>query len=156
MSLAATLATLPIIVANFHQAPTYGILVNIVVTPLIGGVAVILVFTGVLLSLLPLPITSALLFLGRLVIDFSIYLMENAAALPGVVIRLPAPTVWQTAAYFLLLISLFGVSRRLWRWTGISLGLLVLLGSLAWSGISGLTNSEMLLLPWTPPGKWPW
>ncbi len=145
VSLAATLATLPIIVANFHQAPTYGILVNIVVTPLIGGVAVILVFTGVLLSLLPLPITSALLFLGRLVIDFSIYLMENAAALPGVVIRLPAPTVWQTAAYFLLLISLFGVSRRLWRWTGISLGLLILLGSLAWSGISGLTNSEMLL-----------
>ena len=109
VSLAATLATLPIIVANFHQAPTYGILVNIVVTPLIGGVAVILVFTGVLLSLLPLPITSALLFLGRLVIDFSIYLMENAAALPGVVVRLPAPTVWQTAAYFLLLISLFGV-----------------------------------------------
>ena len=55
VSLAATLATLPVIVANFYQAPTYGILVNIVVTPLIGGAAVILVFLGLLLSFLPLP-----------------------------------------------------------------------------------------------------
>ena len=108
VSLAATLATLPIIIANFHQAPTYGIVVNIVVTPLIGGIAVILVFLSLLLSFLPLPVSSTLLFLGRLVINFSVYLMEKAAALPGVVVRLPAPTVWQIAAYFLILVSLFG------------------------------------------------
>ena len=66
----------------------------------------------------------------------SVYLIEQAAALPGVVVRLPAPTAWQIAAYFLILISLFGASRRLWRWTGVSLGLLVLMGSLVWSGLS--------------------
>ena len=145
VSLAATLATLPVIVANFHQAPTYGIVVNVLVTPLIGGVAVILVFLSLLLSFLPLPLSSALLFLGRLVLDVSVYLMEQAAALPGVVMRLPAPTAWQTAAYFLLLISLFGASRWLWRWTGISLGLLVLTGSLAWSGLSARNTSQLTM-----------
>ncbi len=100
---------------------------------------------GLLLSFLPLPITSVLLFCGRLVLDVSVYLIEKAAALPGVVIRLPAPTAWQTAAYFLLLISLLGAPRRLWRWTGVSLGLLVLTGSLAWSGIQSLTNSQVVL-----------
>ncbi len=59
VSLAATLATLPVIVANFHQAPTYGIAVNILVTPLIGGVALILSFLGLLLSFLPLPSDGA-------------------------------------------------------------------------------------------------
>ncbi len=77
------------------------------VTPLIGGIAVIIVFLSLLLSFLPLPISSALLFLGRLIIDFSVFLMEKAAALPGVVVRLPAPTVWQTVAYFLILICVF-------------------------------------------------
>ena len=119
VSLAATLATLPIIIANFHQAPTYGIVVNIVVTPLIGGIAVILVFLSLLLSFLPLPVSSTLLFLGRLVINFSVYLMEKAAALPGVVVSLPAPTLWQTAAYFLILISLLKAPQRVWRWTGV-------------------------------------
>ncbi len=145
VSLAATLATLPIIVANFHQAPTYGILVNIVVTPLIGGIAVIIVFLSLLLSFLPLPIASALLYLGRLVIDFSVYLMAKAAALPGVVVRLPAPTLWQTVAYFLILVSLLKAPQRLWRWTGTSLGVLILLLSLAWSGVSPLLPSGLVL-----------
>ena len=61
VSLAATFATLPVIVANFHQAPTYGLVVNVLVTPLIGGVALILSFLGLLLSFLPLPLSSALL-----------------------------------------------------------------------------------------------
>jgi len=145
VSLGATLATLPVIVANFHQAPTYGIAVNLVVTPLIGGAAVILVFLGLLLSFLPFPITAVLLFLGRLIIDVSVYLMEWAAALPGVVVRLPAPTPFQTFAYFLVLISLFGASRRLWRWSGVTLGLVILLSSLAWSGISSRTSSGLIL-----------
>ena len=145
VSLAATLATLPVIVTNFHQTPTYGIVVNILVTPLIGGVALILSFMGLLLSFLPLPISTLLFFGGRLVLDISVYLMEQAAALPGVVMRLPAPTAWQTAAYFLLLISLFGASRRLWRWTGVSLGLLVLMGSLVWSGLSALNTFQMTI-----------
>lgn len=145
VSLAATLATLPVIIANFHQAPTYGILANIVVTPLIGGIAVVSVFSSVLLSFLPLPLTSALLFLGRLTIDFSIYCLEKVAALPGVVVRLPAPTVWQSAAYFLVLISLFSASRRPGRWIGVTCGLVILMGSLAWSGLSRFTNSELIL-----------
>ncbi len=145
VSLAATLATLPVIVASFHQAPTYGLLVNILVTPLIGGVALILGFSGLLLSFLPLPLTSGLLFLGRLVLDVSVYLIEKAASLPGVVVRLPAPTAWQTAAYFLLLISLLRARRPLWRWTGVSVGLLLTAGSLAWSGLHSLTGSQLVL-----------
>ena len=90
-------------------------------------------------------IFGAVVFSGRLVLDVSVYLMEQAAALPGVVMRLPAPTAWQTAAYFLLLISLFGASRRLWRWTGVSLGLLVLTGSLVWSGFSALNTSQLTI-----------
>ena len=66
--------------------------------------------------------------------------------LPGsVVVRLPAPTAWQTAAYFLVLISFFSGSRRLGRRTGVTLGLLVLIGSLAWSGLSRFTNPVLVL-----------
>lgn len=145
VTVAATLATLPVIVANFHQTPTYGLLINILVTPLIGGLALVLSFLGVLVSFLPLPLTSLLFFSARQVLDFSVFLMEQAAALPGVVLRLPAPTAWQMAAYFFLLISLFGASRRFWRWLGVSLSLLVLVGSLAWSGLRSWTNTAFTL-----------
>jgi beta-lactamase superfamily II metal-dependent hydrolase len=90
-------------------------------------------------------LTTLLFFLARLVLDFSVFLIEWAASLPGVVLRLSAPTAWQTAAYFLLLISLFGVSRRLWRWTGFATGLLVITVSLAWSGLHSLTNPVLML-----------
>jgi competence protein ComEC len=144
-TVAATLATLPVIVANFHQTPTYGLLVNLLVTPLIGGLALVLSFLGLLVSILPGPLDSLLFFAARQVLDFSVFLLEWAAALPGVVLRLPAPTTWQTAAYFLLLVSLFGASRWFWRWTGVSLGILVLTGSLAWSGIRSYTNPALTL-----------
>lgn len=145
VSLAATLATLPVIVGSFHQAPTYGIVVNVLAVPLMGGLVLPLSFLAVLLSWLPPAVPAGILYLSRLILDFSLSLIQQAAALPGVVVRLPGPTPWQTAAYFLIVLSLFGASQRLWRRTGASLGALMLAGSLAWSGLNLLAGSQLVL-----------
>lgn len=156
-TLAATLATLPVIVADFHQIPTYGIVINILTIPLLGGIVLPLALLGLLLSGLSLTLAAGVLELSRLVLEAAFFLIHQASLLPGVVWRLPALTVWQTVGYVTLLVSLFGSWPRRWRWTGVSLGVLVLAGSLVWSGL-GLfskprleitaldTNEEMALV----------
>ncbi|AEB08052.1 ComEC/Rec2-related protein [Desulfobacca acetoxidans DSM 11109] len=142
-SVAATLATLPIVVASFHQAPTYGIVINLLAIPLIGGVVLPLGFIALLTSFLPLPCAAGMLWLGRFFLETTLRAIEWASSWPGVVLPLPSPTPWQTAAYFLTLISLLGLKQQPWRWIGTSLGVLLLTGSLIWTSLSDLRKPHL-------------
>lgn len=132
-TVAATLATLPVILAVFHQTPTYGIIVNLVVVPLMGFVVLPLGFLAMLLVWLPVPLAALLLAVARTGLTVCLWCIDVAANLPGVTLRLPAPTLWQMAAYFVILGSLLWSSRRFWRWLGVSAGVLFICLTVGWS-----------------------
>lgn len=134
-TLAATLATLPVIMAAFHQVPTYGLLANLFAVPLVGFLILPLIFLAGLVSGLLPPLALILLTPARWALAVCLAVLNWAAALPGVVVRLPTPTPVQILAYIALLSGLFSVNKRGWRWLWVGGGVLVLSGSLIWSTV---------------------
>ncbi len=141
-TLAATLATLPVIINAFHQVPTYGLVINLLAVPLFGLVILPLAFLAVLFSWFSAPLALALVTLSRWTLEVSLALINWAAALPGVVVRVPTLTISQTLAYLAILAGLFIASRRSWRWLGIIGGIIVLSGSVVWSGLQVWTQNH--------------
>jgi len=139
---AATLATLPVIMAAFQQVPTYGILINLLAVPIFGVVILPLAFLAVVLSWLWTPPALALATLSRWTLEIGLALITWAASLPGVAVRVPAPTLSQTLAYLAILAGLFVASTRRWRWLGLVGGILVLSGSVVWSNLAGWTQDH--------------
>lgn len=144
-TVAATLATLPVIVSAFHLVPTYGVLVNLLVVPLFGFLILPLSFLAVLLSGLMPPVAVLLLTLSRSILDGCLLLLAWAAKLPGVAVRLPSPTLGQIVAYGVLLSALFLARDRRWRWLGVTLSLVAMSAPVVWSSLQTWGSRDFVL-----------
>jgi len=142
---AATLATFPVIVAVFHQVPTYGILINLIAVPLFGLIILPLGFLAVLLSWLWPPLASVVLTGCRWLLEAGLWLLTWAATLPGVTVRLPTPTLGQLGAYLAILSGLFLAKTRFWRRLSVWGGVAVIVVTVAWSGLQGTWADQFTL-----------
>lgn len=90
VSLAATLATLPVTLATFHQFQPYFLIANIIVVPAAG----FLLAFSLLYMLLPCGITA---FLARWPLWFCDRLTNGITHLPGAVVTVDSLSPWQLA-----------------------------------------------------------
>lgn len=110
ISSAIQLTTLPVILYFFSEVPLYGILINLLVIPL-AALLVILSFLGGLTGCI-CPIFGTFL-LSTVYWLLSLYekLCQLFKRLPGHVLILGRPAVWQIILYYILLCGLL-----LWMW----------------------------------------
>ena len=138
-SVAAYLGTLPILMHAFHQVPTFGIITNLLVLPLVG----VLVPAGVLvLGLLPVwPAAAPAVFSAfDYPLSWLLILTESIADLPNSLLHAASPSALTIGAYYALLASLLFAGR--WRTRlGYAGGcLLALLVSVAWQVLDARTD----------------
>jgi len=124
VSLAATLATFPLLARHFHRASLVGVLANLPVVPLTG----LLTGLGLLLALLSLFPLPGLHLIGR-AIDFLLVLLTSLAhffsTLPGSSLWIYEPSIPMIVLYYGALL-LIGQWRR-HRWAQIGCGICLFL-----------------------------
>ncbi len=118
-SLAATLATAPLVAASFHLVSTLGILVNLAAIPLMNGLAVPLGLLALAAQSLHLtPLAQAFLYLGQFPLNAAYAAISWAAALPGSSVVLPTPSWLQIGLFYALALLLFLFRRNAATWGG--------------------------------------
>jgi competence protein ComEC len=143
-TLAASLATMPLVVMRFHMFPLLGIPANLVGVPLVGWVVLPMALLGSFLYLSWESVGLALLWVAAWMADWAVKMILWAASIGGV-IYLPTPRAWEIVIYYLICIGLcsFGKSRWAARAT---LGLVFLLMMLwAYEGVAKLRDPELRL-----------
>ena len=121
VSVAATLATLPLVAFNFHQVPTLGIPTTILALPaipfLLGGSAI-----GVIGDLLYGPLGQLIGWYTWVPLTYTVELVGLVARVPGSTFPVPGIPEVAVVAYYVMLAMLVASPRRLawiasaWRW----------------------------------------
>jgi len=113
ISLLATLATLPLIVATFGRVPVYSLPANLIMAPLYALIVMPLGLLAELLTLLGLnSVASPLMHLAGLGVDIGLHALRWISALPAGVLWASSPTFWMQAVY---VIGMAGCGMLLWR-----------------------------------------
>ena len=99
VSIAATMATMPVTLATFHQIHPYFLIANMVIIPLAG---VILMMA---LAYMAIPCTATALPLGK-VLEWSGWLTEQVSGLPGAVVETETQSGWATAILAIAILAL--------------------------------------------------
>lgn len=126
VSLAATLATLPCLLAVFHRFPTVGVAVNVLAVPLVGLFVLPLGLVGLLAAFISGPLSQVFFLPADLAGTVALKIIQTVAALP-LVVSLPTPNWLQLGGYYLILGLLVGSWSWRWRGAGLSLGLILVL-----------------------------
>lgn len=106
-SLIATLATAPLAVAHFQQAPLFGVFANLAAMP---AMAFVIMPTAIIAALLaPFDAAGPALFAMGIGVDFVLAVAHEVASWPGGVVRLPAPPDWTAGAFLLGLALVAGL-----------------------------------------------
>ncbi|MDE0208125.1 MAG: DNA internalization-related competence protein ComEC/Rec2 [Candidatus Tectomicrobia bacterium] len=148
-SVAAYLGTLPILMEAFRTAPTFGVITNLLVLPLVG----VLVPAGVLaLALMAAWPAAAPAVFSPLDYPFSwlLTLTEWIADLPNALVHTASPSALTIAAYYALFAGLLFAGRRQTRLRCVGVCLLVLLSSIAWQVAN--TRTDRLLVTFLDVG----
>lgn len=124
-SLAATLATLPVLLIAFREVPTLGSMANVVLVPLVGFLVLPLGLVGLLLAPLQLGLDRLAFGVTDLALGGGYRLCEFLASLP-MTFKLPQPSWGQTMGYYLLLALTVGKVAWRWRLGGLGLSFLLL------------------------------
>lgn len=123
VSVAATLATLPLVAFNFHQVPTLGIPTTILALPaipfLLGGSAI-----GVVGEVLYGPLGQLIGWYAWVPLTYTLELVGLVAHVPGATFPVPGIPEVAVVAYYVILAMLVASPRRLrlawmesaWTW----------------------------------------
>ena len=127
---AVTLVTTPLVGWYFNQVPWLGLVTNLVAVPFTG---MILVPLGLLSALVTLVIVTGdlpLVFVQERLLEWMVHALHWCATLPGSDWRVPAPALWEMAAfYFGVLFVVGAIGVRYHRAIGM---VLVLMASGGW------------------------
>lgn len=138
-SLAAYLGTLPILLHAFRHAPTFGLITNLLILPLVG----VLVPAGLLaLGLLVVWPAAAPAVFGVLDYPMSwlLSLTELMASLPNSLLHAASPSALEIASYYALWVSLLFAGRWRTRLGYAGCCLVVMLLSTAWQVLDARTD----------------
>ena len=138
-SVAAYLGTLPILMQAFHNVPTFGVITNLLVLPLVGVLVPAGVLAVGLLAVCPAAAPAAFSVLGH-PIAWLLTITERIADLPTSLLHSASPSALTIAAYFALLVSVLFAGRWRTRLKCAAGCLLVLLVSIAWQVLGARTH----------------
>jgi len=113
ISLLATLATMPLIVATFGRVPVYSLPANLIMAPLYGLIVMPLGLLAELLALLGLnSVALPLMHLAGSAVAAGLHILRWISALPAGVLWASSPSFWMQAVY---VIGMAGCGILLWR-----------------------------------------
>lgn len=126
VSLCAQIATLPAVLFFFYQAPSYGLLVNMIVLPFVSC----LMLSGLLAGVLGcIWIAMGVFMVGsaNYLLEFYEWICRIGISLPGSLITVGKPSMVRMGLFLLLMVA-FLIGAKVWkkRWTLILLLLSVL------------------------------
>lgn len=107
LSLSVTLATLPVQLWFYYEAPVFGVAINLLVLPFVKP----LLIAGAAALILPFP--GAVCRLDCLILGWYESLCRFFDALPVQLWNPGRPQAWQVAVYYALLAALWGSGRRM-------------------------------------------
>lgn len=116
-SLAATLATLPIVAAHFQRVSWVGVLVNVPAAPVSSFVLVPLALVGGLLGIVWPEGAAPILQIADWAAALLIAMAQGAAWVPGGATEVPRFGWWPTVGYYLCLAGALSGVRSARRWT---------------------------------------
>lgn len=118
IAVVAEAATAPLVLAQFNQFASYGILANVVATPLVSLLMMPLV--ALYFLLLPLGLEGAALWALGYTITAMLWIAHTVASWPGAVHYLPLLPGWGVVAFVLGLVW-FCIWQQRPRWLGVPL-----------------------------------
>ena len=142
VTLAATLATLPWVLADFHLLSPAGLVANLIAVPLVAMVALPM---GLVALALPWPLLAGVGFsLSGAVLEFTLTLLEQVLKIPAFESHYLFLNRWQYLAICLLLLPLLLVwQKSCYRHFAMLLGSCLLLAllceTIAWQQPSGIS-----------------
>jgi competence protein ComEC len=113
VSLAATLATLPILAVHFNRVSLVGVLANVPIVPLSGALTAIGMGYASLLLAVPAGLGAIAGLLG-LLLDLTLAVARWFAAFPFALVRLFTPSAAMVACFYVALLAAFEARRRPW------------------------------------------
>jgi len=130
VSLLATLATLPLIVATFGRVPVYSLPANLIMAPLYGLIVMPLGLLAELLALLGLDsVALPLMHLAGSAVAIGLHILSWISALPAGVLWASSPAFWMQAIY---VIGMAASGVLLWRGKRVVAALSCMLVLMAW------------------------
>lgn len=99
VSVSIQLVTLPVLLYHYFQYPLYGILLNFLMVPLMGGV-VASGAAGIALSAISLTAAHFALGSGHMILNWYEICCRAAECLPGNVVAAGRPEVWEIGVYY--------------------------------------------------------
>lgn len=134
VTLAATVATAPLVVYHFSLLSLSGLAANLVIVPLAGAAVVCLGLIGVVLvPLLPGAAGSVFWVAGALS-ALAIAAAEYFGSLPWAALLVPTPSLAEVALFYLLLGALLFWKRSAWAKAGsVALAFTLIAITIAWS-----------------------
>ncbi len=146
VSLAASLATAPLVAHHFQVVSLFGFLVNLAAIPLVLMMALPLGELAVLAQGLSLtPLAKVFLSVGHIPLQWGYAVISWVAGLPGSGVTVPTPTWLEVGLIYAALFFLFPLRRSLLTWAGLGLCTAVLASTLAWPLLTPRTGEITVL-----------
>jgi competence protein ComEC len=105
-TISATLGTLPILAFYFNRISLIVLPANVVLVPILGLMALPLSMMVIAISPLSEVLAGILIHCSAWLVKISLYLVDFFAGLPGAAFYVCTPSLWQIAAFYILLICL--------------------------------------------------
>jgi len=112
VSLAASVATFPIVSYHFNEISTVGIISNLIVLPLLGFIVVPLAGVGIVSSIFYLPLAEALFHLCAFITSITLPVIEFIASIPFSSILTPPPSIFEITFYYIFVWSVANIRKR--------------------------------------------
>ncbi len=147
VSLAASLATAPLVAHHFQVVSLFGFLVNLAAIPLVLMMALPLGELAVLAQGLSLtPLARILLNIGQVPLNLGYAIIAWVAGLPGSGVTVPTPSWLQVGLTYALIFTLFPVRRSCIAWAGAALVVAVLAATITPSLLRTSQAGEITVL----------
>ena len=102
-SIAIWLTTFPVLLSFYYEIPTYSILLNLLVLPLVSAIVLLSLLAGII-GLLYLPAAKVLLIPVHLILCFYQWLCNITVKLPCPTQVLGCPAKWKVIIYYAILV----------------------------------------------------
>lgn len=102
-SLSATLGTLPLIIFYFNRIPLVGLAANMICVPILGVLAIPVSLAIVVTAPISSALSDLVIRVTEVLVSISLFFVDRFAALPWASLVVATPSVWEVAAWYLLL-----------------------------------------------------
>ncbi len=143
MTVAATLAALPLVAYYFNQVAWLGLMANLVVVPLVGFIVVPLGLLSAVWVLVMGAESLPLGWLNQMVLEFLVDMVSLLAQIPGGEWHVASPSILGIVVFYVLLVITVGWWRGSpWQWGSVA-ALVLVVAWWAWSPRTIWNDEEM-------------